>query len=66
MMKLKRGHATCTVNLAKLAHMKEFRELPDEPTKGNLDNLMQEMALHTKSYNELIETSKGILRSQKN
>ena len=68
MTKLKRGHATCTVNLAKLAHMKEFRELPDdlEPTKTNLDNLMQDMAQHTKSYNELIETSRGLLRSQRN
>ena len=66
--KLKRGHATCQQNLAKLAHMREFRELPDdlEPTKTNLDGLMQDMAVHTKSYNELIETSRGLLRSQNN
>lgn len=67
-MKLKRGHATCTQNLAKLGHMVEFKELPDElePTKANLDKLMQEMAIHTRDYNELIETTRGIVRSKKN
>eukprot|EP00435_Cladocopium_sp_Y103_P030562 s2305_g7.t1 len=37
-----------------------------KPTKSNLDKLMQDMALHTTSYNELIETSRGLLRSKKN
>ena len=68
LVKLKKGHAVCNTNLAKLAHMREFHELPDdmEPTRTNLDKLMQEMAAHTKEYNELVETCRGVLRSLKN
>lgn len=68
LIKLKRGHAVCNANLAKLTHMREFHELPDgmEPTKANLDAIMQSMAVHTKDYNELVETCRGVLRSLKN
>ena len=49
--KLRKGHAACDSNLAKLTHMKEFHELPDdmEPTKSNLDKIMG--------------TCRGVLRS---
>ena len=66
--KLKRGHSTCSANCSKLQHMKDFQELPDglEPTQKNLDGLMMSMAEHVQSYNELIETSRGVLRASKN
>lgn len=68
LMKLRKGHAVCGQNMAKLAHMRDFAELPDdlEPTKANLDEIMKTMALHTKEYNTLIETSKGKLKSLRN
>ena len=64
---LKHGHATCSQNLAKLQHMKEFQELPGDmaPTRANLDKIMMEMAVHTKDYNELVETCRGRLRALK-
>ena len=66
--KLKKGHATIAVNLAKLTHMKGFSELPDDlaATKENLDSIMKEMAVHTKEYNELVETTRGFVKSLKN
>ena len=64
---LKRGHGVCTQNIAKLNHMGEFHELPDdlEPTKENLDAVMLAMATHTSEYNELIEVARGILKAKK-
>jgi hypothetical protein len=66
--KLKKGHATISVNLAKLSHMKEFCELPDDlaATKENLDGIMKDMAVHTRDYNELVETTRGFMKSLKN
>ena len=66
-VKLKKGHCLCNQNIAKLNHMREFHELPDDlsPTKENLDKVMLEMAQHTNDYNELIETSKGFLKAKK-
>ena len=66
-MKLKKGHCLCNQNVAKLNHMKEFQELPDdlEPTKSNLDKIMLDMATHTSEYNELIEITKGIMKAKK-
>lgn len=68
LQKLKRGHATCATHLQKLTHMKEFNELPDglEATKSNLDSLMVAMAEDTQAYNELIESTRGLLKSSKN
>lgn len=68
LVKLKKGHAVCQQNLAKLSHMKEFQELPDdlEATKANLDKIMQDMAVFTKDYNILVETSRGALRALRN
>ena len=55
-------------HLQKLTHMKEFNELPDglEATKSNLDSLMVAMAEDTQAYNELIESTRGLLKSSKN
>ena len=66
--KLKKGHAKISVNLAKLSHMKEFCELPDDlaATKENLDGIMKDMAVHTKEYNELVETTRGFMKSLRN
>ena len=66
-VKLKKGHCICNQNIAKLNHMREFHELPDDlsATKENLYKVMLEMAQHTNDYNELIETSKGFLKSKK-
>ena len=66
-VRLKKGHCICNQNIAKLNHMKEFHELPDdlEATKENLDQVMMSMATHTSDYNELIETSRGFLKSKK-
>ena len=63
---MKKGHAVTTQNLAKLSHMKEFGELPDEmdATKENLDKIMMEMAKHTKEYNILVETTRGYVRAE--
>lgn len=68
LLRLKKGHTSCQTNLAKLGHMKEFQELPDDlpSTKKNLDALMQEMATHTQAYNELIESTRGSLKALKN
>ena len=67
-IKLKKGHGIGGQNIAKLSHMREFHELPDdmEPTKENLDKLMLDMATHTNDYNELVEVSKGFIKAQKN
>ena len=64
--KLKKGHGVCTQNIARLNHMKEFHELPDdlEPTKENLDKVMLDMATHTSEYNELIEVTRGVLKAK--
>ena len=66
--KLKKGHATIQLNLAKLGHMLDFHELADEmsPTKENLDLIMKDMALHVQEYNTLVETTRGHLKSLKN
>ena len=68
LVKLKKGHSVCGANLAKLIHMREFVELPDDlpPTKENLDKLMKEMAVHTKDYNVLVEMAKGQMKALKN
>lgn len=65
---LKTGYAETQLNLTKLTHMKEFCELPgdEEPTKANLDKLMQQMAQHVQRFNELVETCRGVMRSKKN
>ena len=67
LLRLKKGHCVCNQNIAKLNHMQEFHELPDdlEPTKQNLDRVMLEMATHTSDYNELIEMTRGYLKSKK-
>eukprot|EP00913_Durusdinium_trenchii_P007378 g6937.t1 len=66
--KLKKGHTLIQLNLAKLSHMLEFQELPDDlpPTKENLDKIMKDMAVHTQEYNELVETTRGWLKARKN
>ena len=68
LQKLKKGHAVCGANLAKLSHMREFVELPDDlpPTKENIDKVMKEMAVHTKDYKRLIEMTKRQLKALKN
>eukprot|EP00438_Fugacium_kawagutii_P008065 Skav236193 [mRNA] locus=scaffold1795:8678:9637:+ [translate_table: standard] len=65
--KLKKGHAVCNQNIAKLNHMREFHELPDDlaSTKDNLDQVMVGMASHTADFNELIETTRGVLKAHK-
>lgn len=65
---LKAGHGDCAQNIGKLNHMVEFGELPGgmASTKENLDSLMQEMASHTASFNELVQTTKGIVAARKN
>ena len=65
---LKNGYAETQLNLTKLTHMKEFCELPgdEEPTKANLDKLMQAMAQHVQRFNEMVETCRGVVRSKKN
>ena len=67
LVKMKQGHAVCSQNLAKLQHMKEFEELPNNlpANRENLDDLMMGMAVHTKEYNELVETCRGRLRALK-
>ena len=67
-LKLKKGHSVCGSNLAKLVHMREFVELPDDlpPTKENLDKVMKEMAVHTKDYNVLVEMTKGQMKALRN
>ena len=64
---LKKGHAKCNQNLAQLQHMKEFHELPGDldPSRANIDKVMLEMATHTKQYNELVETCRGLARAAK-
>lgn len=65
LVKLKRGHTVCQTNLAKLGHMRDFKELPDGlESKKKLDTLMTEMANHTQSYNKLIETSRGLVNKK--
>ena len=68
LIKLKQGHAQCSMYLAKLSHMRDFQELPDglSPTKSNLDALMKTMAEDTRAYNELVECCRGVVRSIKN
>ena len=65
---LKRGHATCQLNVARLTHMKEFQELPDglPSTKDNLDKIMREMAEHVGTYNELVHMTRGRLKALTN
>lgn len=65
--KLKSGHGTCQTNIAKLNHMREFHELPDnlESTKENLDQVMLAMATHTSEYNELVEVTRGLIKASK-
>ena len=65
--KLKTGHGVCNTNIAKLNHMKEFHELPDnmESTKENLDQAMLSMATHTSEYNELVEVTRGLIKASK-
>lgn len=65
--KLKTGHGVCNTNIAKLNHMKEFHELPDnmESTKENLDQVMLNMATHTSEYNELVEVTRGLIKASK-
>ena len=65
LVKLRKGHAICNQNLAKLQHMKEFHELPGDldPTRDNLDKMMVDMAQHTKQYNELVETCRAMVRA---
>ena len=68
LLRLKKCSAQTGQNLASLQHLRDFHELPGEValTKPNLDKMMTDQANHVQQFNELIETTRGVLRAQKN